>query len=66
MAADRNIQKFLDQIGVSTLWAKILQELDKKTPKAEFDVLQERVEKIETDKIVLYGGSATDVMEEEG
>ena len=40
MATSRNLQKFLDQTGLSTLWARILQELDKKTPKNDFNLLQ--------------------------
>jgi len=58
-------KKFLDQIGVSTLWARILQELDKKISKNDFTILENRVEKIETQEIVLYGGSAIDVMDKE-
>ena len=64
MATSRNLQKFLDQTGLSTLWARIVQELDKKTPKNDFNLLQNRVKDIE-DGVILYGGSATDVIEEE-
>lgn len=65
MATSRNlIQKFLDQSGVSTLWARILEELDKKVSKNEFNLLDNRVTDIE-EGVVLYGGSATDVIEEE-
>ncbi len=63
MATSR-IQKFLDQTGVSTLWARILKELDKKVSKNDFNLLQNRVTDIE-DGVILYGGSATDVIEEE-
>ena len=63
MATSR-IQKFLDQTGVSTLWARILKELDKKVSKNDFNLLQNRVTDIENG-VILYGGSATDVIEEE-
>lgn len=65
MATSRNlIQKFLDQSGVSTLWARILEELDKKASKNDFNLLRNRVTDIE-EGVILYGGSATDVIEEE-
>jgi len=62
--ATSSIQKFLDQTGLSTLWARILKELDKKAAKTDLNTLQSRVQKIE-DGVILYGGSATDVIEEE-
>ena len=66
MATSREkLQKFLDQVGVSTLWARILQELDTKTSKEEFAQLKSRTDVIEFEPITLYGGSASDVIEEE-
>lgn len=62
--ATSGIKKFLDQTGVSTLWARILKEIDKKASKNDFNLLQNRVKDIE-EGVILYGGSATDVIEEE-
>lgn len=49
-------KKFLDQIGVSYLWSKILEK---------FASLENRVNEIETAEYVIYGGSASDVMKED-
>ena len=42
-----NIKKFLDQSGVSILWGRIQEELDKKALQSEFESLQEKVKNIE-------------------
>lgn len=56
-------KKFLDQIGVSYLWSKILHELTKKADKSNVDSLEDRVEVIETTEITtIYGGSASDMI----
>lgn len=58
-------KKFLDQIGLSYLWSKILDELNKKASQSNLVSLENRVEELEsTDVIEIYGGSATDVIEE--
>lgn len=62
--ATSGIKKFLDQTGVSALWARILEEIDKKASKNDFNLLRNRVDDIENG-LILYGGSATDVIEEE-
>lgn len=57
-------KKFLDQIGVSYLWSKIKDELNQKASQSNLISLENRVEEIENAEIVIYGGSASDVVEE--
>lgn len=58
-------KKFLDQIGVAYLWSKIKDELKLKASQSNLVSLENRVEELEsTDVIEIYGGSATDVIEE--
>ena len=59
-------KKFLDQIGVGYLWSKIKGELYKKADKSNLNSLADRVESLETSQFEIYGGSAFDVLEEEG
>ena len=66
MATSR-IQKFLDQTGVTTLWTRILEELDKKASQSEVNALKARIISLEQSlaNMEIYGGSATDVIDEE-
>lgn len=57
-------QKFLDQIGVSYLWEKLQDQLKKKTSIEDFASLDNRVKKIETSDIILFGGDASDAVKE--
>jgi len=57
-------QKFLDQIGVSYLWEKLQDQLKKKTSIEDFASLDNRVKKIETSDIILFGGNASDAVKE--
>jgi len=58
-------KRFLDQIGLAHLWSKILDELNKKASQSNLVSLENRVETLENVDIVeIYGGSATDVIEE--
>ena len=59
-------KKFLDQIGVGYLWSKIKGELNKKADTSNLNSLAERVETLETTNFEIYGGSAFDVLNEEG
>lgn len=58
-------QKFLDQIGVSYLWEKLQDQLKKKTSIEDFASLDNRVKKIETSDIILFGGNASDAVKED-
>lgn len=58
-------QKFLDQIGVSYLWEKLQDQLKKKTSIEDFASLDNRVKKIETSDIILFGGDASDAVKED-
>lgn len=58
-------KRFIDQIGLAHLWSKILDELNKKASQSNLVSLENRVETLENVDIVeIYGGSATDVIEE--
>ena len=57
-------QKFLDQIGVNYLWEKLQDQLKKKTSIEDFASLDNRVKKIETSDIILFGGNASDAVKE--
>lgn len=59
-----NTKKFLDQIGLAHLWSKIQNELSQKASQFNLISLENRVEKIENAKVIIYGGSATENIEE--
>lgn len=59
-----NTKEFLDRDGISYLWNYISTLLGSKANQSDINVINDRLDDLDFDEIELYGGSASDVIEE--